>query len=236
MKVKGERVLLAVFGKDRTFRFVKGIKLKDDIIMLDGKAYGRFNNSKNSLIAFINARLEPAQGESVPIDQLYTEYKRFCEEYGYDIVNSDKFVKIIDEYLDVDAVQGIVRNVRIANRTIKVDKDTDIYIYEKSGLFRKKKIPVYVVVEGIPKTLTFDELKGYAMGANGELVTLDDFTLGQMLSESMFIGATIGTQKLFGDIKWLTIVSIAFSLIGMVLTCYCLFYISQIWDILKKLL
>jgi len=238
MKVKAEKVTLLVFGKDRRFRFERGIKIKDDIIMRGelGKAYLRRNNGKSSLMLFLQSKIEPAKGESVKIEDLYKAYVDFCEEYGFDILNTQKFVDVIDDYLEVDAINGVVKDIKIIDKRIHVDKDADIYLYEKVGLFRKKVVPVYLVVEGIPKTITFDELRSYALGTNGEIVSLDDFTLGQMLSESMFIGATIGTQKLFTDMKYMILISLILLIVSMMLSTYTLINTKQILDILHKLL
>jgi len=238
MKIKAEKVMLLMFGQDRTVRFERGLKLKEDIIIKGelGRAYIRRNNGKNSLMLFLQSCVEPAKGNTVKIEDLYGEYIKFCEEYNFEILPSSKFVDIIDDYLEVDAINGVVKDIRITDKRVKVEKEADIYIYERQGLFRKKRIPVFIVVEGIPKTITFDELRSYAKGDNNELISLDDFTLGQMLSESMFIGATIGTQKLFSDMKFMIIVTLAMALIAVVLCSYNLYYVQQILQILQKLL
>ncbi len=236
MKINAEKVMLLVFGRDRTVRFEKGLKLKDDIILNGDRAYLRRNSGRNSLMLFLQSCVVPAKGESVKIEDLYKAYVDFCEEYGFDILNTQKFVDIIDDYLEVDAMNGVVKDIEIADKRVKVEKDADIYIYERQSIFRKRKIPVFVVVEGVPKTITFDELKSYAIGTNGEVISLDDFTLGQMLSESMFIGATIGTQKLFSDMKFMIIVTLAMALIAVILCSYNLYYVQQILNILQKIL
>ena len=235
MKVRGERVDLLVLG-DRTIRFERGIKLKNNIIITeDGRGYYRGSTFRNSVLLFLQARVKGKEGNEIKIEDLYQAYVQFCQEYELEITPFNKFIDIIGNYVEIDGEKGVIRDIEVVDKAIEV-KENDIYLYEKQGLFTRKKKPVYIVVEGIPKTITFDELKGYAVNSNNHLITLDDFTLGQMLSESMFLGATMGSQKMFTDLKWFSMFNTALVFILLILVGYLLLMNNQILEILKRLL
>ena len=238
MKVKGEEVRVLTIG-DGYIREKKGIKLKEcAIITQDGKGYLRTPKMGTSLELFIHAHLERGNGD-ISLNDLYQRYFEFCQAYDLEILNFNKFVKGLSRYIPIKEVveedeegKGVVKliakGVGLTNKTIQIESGADRYFYVKSGLFRKRQIPVYIVVEGIPKTLSFSEVKGVAIDGGGALRVIDDVGMGQLLTETMLMGATIGTQKIFKDIKFMLLIAVIFSMLAMIFAIYDMIHLNNL--------
>ena len=229
-KVKGEEVKVLVIG-DGKIEEKKGIKLKESVIITpDGKSYLRTPKLGTSLDLFLHARLERGNGD-IPVNDLYRHYFDFCNAYDLEILNFERFVKGLRNFVQIEEVvekdengdstiKLIAKGVALTQKEIIIENGSDLYFYIKKGLLRKKKVPVYVVAEGIPKTLTFSEIKGVAMDYFGGLRVIEDGTMAQLLMETLLAGSTIGTQKIFRDIKIMVLIALVFSMLAMVFGVY----------------
>ncbi len=243
MKIKGEKVELLVIGNGQIYT-KKGIKLKDNVIIAeDGRGYLRTARMNNSLEIFLQANLERGNG-NIPVEQIYQRYFDFCNAYGMDILPFDKFVKALSKYIEINEVlmeeknekgesvqrpKLIAKGVALVNKTITIDGNgNDVYFLTKKGLLGKKKIPVYVIIEGVPKTVSFNEVKGVGVDGFGTLRVVDDVTMGQLLTETMLMGATIGTQKFFRMLQILMLVCVVISILASVFGLINFVYISKI--------
>lgn len=213
-KVKPQKVMLLHFGADRTVKVAKAVKFKNDIILYDRYAYLRGYNATDAFRMYVRSRLKRDGNGNVDVEDVYRDYFDFCNEYGLPILPVEKFVEKLEDLTTIR--NGKVEGVTFDEKRIKINSDSDIYLYE-TGKLRKKKVPVYVTMEGVPTTITFDTLKAYALNGDHELVTFDDETLASVISESTTMGATLGTQKLFWDIKILVIMAIILSFISLYL-------------------
>ena len=237
-KVKGEEVKLLVIG-DGFVKEKKGIKLKESVIITeDGKGYLRTPKMGTSLELFLHAYLERGNGD-VSLNELYQRYFEFCQAYDLEILNFDKFVKGLSKFVEIEevvekdekgnsVVKLVAKGVALTNKTIQIENGVDRYLYVKSGLLRRKTIPVYIVVEGVPKTLSFSEVKGVAIDASGSLRVIDDTSMGQLVTELLLMGATIGTQKIFKDIKFLVLIAVVFSMLAMIFGIYDMVYMNNL--------
>lgn len=212
MKVKPKKVMLLHFGADRTAKLVKAVKFKNDIILYDRYAYLRGYSATDAFRMYVKSRLKREGGNSLDMEDVYRDYFDFCNEYSLPILPVEKFIEKLEKLAEVR--DGRVEGVAFDDKRVRVSSDSDIYLYE-TGRLRKKRIPVYVTMEGVPTTITFDTLKAYALNGDGELVTFDDETLASVISESTTMGATLGTQKLFWDVKVLVIIAIILSFIAL---------------------
>jgi len=91
------------------------------------------------------------------------------------------------------------------------------------------------VTEGVAKTVTLDDLYSYAVTDDGELVVFDDEMLNSIVGESIFLGATMGTQKLFRDLKLLIFLVAALVALVLLLTAAELQTLSEVHKMLKSL-
>ncbi|ADB58717.1 hypothetical protein [Archaeoglobus profundus] len=237
-KVKGEEVRLLVIG-DGYIKEKKGIKLKESVIITeDGKGYLRTPKMGTSLELFLHAHLERGD-EDISLNDLYQRYFEFCQAYDLEILNFDKFVRGLSRYVPIEevvekdeegksVVKLVAKGVSLTNKTIMIENGADRYFYIKKGLFKRKQIPVYVVVEGVPKTLSFSEVRGIAIDGGGSLRVIDDVGMGQLLTETLLMGATIGTQKIFKDIKFLVLIAVVFSMLAMIFGIYDMIYMNNL--------
>jgi hypothetical protein len=138
MKVKGEKVKLLVIGNGKITQ-KKAIKLKDNVLISeDGKGYLRRPGLKNPFELFLLARLEPKKGEQTDLNDIYQAYYDFCQEYGFNMLPSDKFVKALSAFVEIQHVQDdegaklVAKDVVLVNREIHIEEDSvDLYYFEK---------------------------------------------------------------------------------------------------------
>lgn len=211
MKARPEKVYVLRFSQDRTVRLLKAVKLNSRIVLCDRWAYLRYS-ANDGLRMYLLNRLRREEGGEIQLEDLYRDYFDFCNEQGLPIMPVDVFVKKLEKG-GVEIKNDRAVDVTLVDRTVKVANDSDVYLFKG----RRKMIPVYLVIEGVPATVTFDTLRGYALNSDNELVTFDDETLASVISEATTMGATLGTQKLMWDVKVLVIIAIVLSIISLYL-------------------
>ncbi len=230
---KAKRVYLLKIYKNRQIRLEKGYRL-GKLLVSDNSTYLTENtqNNKDSFYMFIQSQLQPARGE-IQLDELYSAYDRFCEKYELSKLPKSKFFELIASYVEVDFVNGVAKGIKVQDKGIRIENESNIYLYE-TGLL-KRKIPVYLVVEGVPKAITFDELRSYAIGADNTLISLDDELLNTIVGEAMLEGAIMGPMT-FRDVKLLAIISIVFSLITLIMMFYVITNLQHINAVLSRII
>ena len=238
MKVQGEEVQLLVIGNGQIYT-KKGIKLKENVIISeDGKGYLRMAKMSTSLDLFLHAHLEMGNGE-VSLEDVYKNYFEFCNAYGLEILPFDKFVKALGRYVKVKEVlieeddgkklKLVAEGVSLTNKVIQIDGNgSDVYFFVKQGLFRKRTVPTYVVFEGVPKTVSFNEVKGVGLDGFGTLRVIDDASMGQLLTETMLMGATIGTQKFFKNLQYMVVACVVIGVIAIIIGIYNMVYVGKV--------
>ncbi len=229
VRAKPEKAYVLRFSQDRTINLLKAVKLNSRILLCDRWAYLRYS-ANDGLRLFLLNRLKREEGSEISLEDLYRDYFDFCNEHGLPIMPVDTFVrKLADENVEIKGDRAV--GVAIVDRTVRAES-SDVYLFRKG----RKRIPVYVVVEGVPATITFDALKGYALNSDGELVTFDDETLASVISEATTMGATLGTKKLFWDIKVLVVIAIVLSFISLYLGFQNSLMLDKIAKMLGKVL
>ena len=212
MKARPEKVYVLRFSQDRTVMLLKAVKLNSRILLCDRWAYLRYS-ANDGLRMYLLNRLRREEGSEIPLEDLYRDYFDFCNEQGLPIMPVDVFVRKLEKG-GVEIKNDRAVDVAFTDRTVKVANDSDVYLFRKG---RRKMIPVYLVIEGVPATVTFDTLRGYALNSDNELVSFDDETLASVISEATTMGATLGTQKLMWDVKLLILIAIVLGLISLYL-------------------
>ena len=225
MKAKPEKVYVLRFSQDRTINLLKAVKLNSRIVLCNRWAYLRYS-ANDGLRMYLLNRLKREEGSEIPLEDVYRDYFDFCNEHGLPIMPVDTFVRKFGEFVEIREDRAV--GVTFVDRTVRVVHDSDVYLFKKG----RRKIPVYVVIEGVPTTVTFDTLRGYALNSDGELVTFDDETLANVISEATTMGATLGTQKLMWDVKLLIVIAIVLSIISL----YMAFQNSMMLDKVVKML
>jgi len=209
-KFKPQKVLLLRFSSDRTIEIVKALKYKNNVLIYNGKrAYLRGYNANDGFKIYVNNRLKEENGNEILLEDIYKDYFDFCNEYRLPIMPIDQFLDKLSKIVEIKGDKVV--DVAFDNKIVNVNHDSDVYIFKKG----RKKIPVYVTIDGVPSTVTFDTLKGGVVNSNGEIVAFDDETLASVISEATTMGATFGTQKLFWDLKLLVIMAIIVSAIAL---------------------
>jgi len=229
VKAKPEKVKVLRFGRDRSVKLQKAVKLKNDVLLYDKYAYLRRYGANDGFSIYIRNRLRRDGDNKLKVDEVYEDYFKFCNEYDLPILPVEKFIDKLSMYVTVN--DGHVEGIAFDDKRININA-SDVYLFENG--FRKT--PVYVVIEGVPKTITFDELKAYALNGDDEIVTFDDETLASVVSESVTMGATLGTQKLFWDIKVLILVCLVLCIISLYFSFQNQLMLDKVVKMLSKML
>lgn len=230
------------------------VKLKDvedlGYVLYDKDATKAYlKKPENSLDLFFTYCLNATNGSEIKVEDMYSEYVRFCRHKNMPIhtfeefigrfekvINSKKFRKFAAVEYDGVVVKGIGVDVEKAVDKV-ISKDGDLFFFEKKGfLGRKKIVPVHLVIARAGCTHSLDNVVTYVENSENELVLADDNFLGEVVASLLAMGTRMGKQEAIERIKRDVFIVLILTIILIIIVSYLLLNQYRIQEILQKII
>lgn len=186
---------------------------KKDNLLIDRKKGAFYTGKTSSFDDFFIHCITLDKTNMVTIEELYKEYKRFCDKYERQTCSYNQFCALVEQKLgkelDGSEIEGWAVNDLDSgqNGHITVNESKLHFLKKNRRLLGPKREPTYLVVEGMCTTVSFDELQSYLLTADNKPIVLTEDMLLAMQGGAVHWGSMQG--KDYASEKMRKLVTIA---------------------------
>lgn len=220
---------------DRTIK-LKDVEVNGEYIMIKDNVTGRPKSlflrklKRSPVKMFMDCLREDDTAEPVSLEDLLEEFRNYCIKRGLEPSDerfADELEKRVGDsrimYINDNKLYNAVFEEPRDDRFLK--KNSDVWFLEK-GRIRKRRIPVFFVIEGTNCTQSFDTLMTVAENGRGEIVTIDDSYMAEIIGTALNIGASVSTYEKLEKVEkrsWYSLLMSAVTLIFTFMVIYLVY-------------
>jgi hypothetical protein len=177
--------------------------------------------------------LRESEGDTVDLSELYVQYESFCSKLGVE-PNPEQFTQALSNAVSRSR-RMYVENNTVYNADYEevkhpnlIEKPQDIWFVRK----RWKTHPVFVLIEGTNTTLALPDVQTFASNGKGELVTIDDSYMAEVVGDALNLGASVSTYEKLSKMESRSWYSLVFSAVSIVFLFMVLYFV---WILVSKM-